>query len=135
DHLAFRRRIEGQELSLHHRQHHFPSAHDHVPVMPPAARFREDLVQKRSASGAKERDLDERIFFFEAIHGLFALIQSHRRVINDLPFFFGPFDKFWLRLPLRPRNRRDHQNGKNKQADSSTPSPQNHAVLPPRRVK
>src|SRR5437867_287543 len=69
--------------------------------MPPAARFREDLVQKRSASGAKERDLDERIFFFEAIHGLFALIQSHRRVINDLPLFFGPFDKFWVRLPLR----------------------------------
>src|SRR5436309_13031665 len=97
--------------------------------MPPAARFCEDLVQKRSASGTKERDLDERIFFFEAIHGPSALIQSHRRVINDLPFFFRPFDKSWGGLPWRPRDRRDRQDGRNKQKDSPTPLDHNHGVM------
>jgi hypothetical protein len=60
------------------RHNHFRAADGHVPKILAGAGLSEDLVQERSAAGAKERRLNEGIFFLKAVDDLFALIQSHR---------------------------------------------------------
>jgi hypothetical protein len=58
-----------------------------------------NFIQQRSAARSKQRDFQERVFLFEMIDSHSALVQSHRRVIDQLPFLLGPSIIFEAGLP------------------------------------
>jgi hypothetical protein len=77
------------------------------------SRLVENLIEQRTAAGAKQSGLDEGIFFLKAVHDLLALIQGHGGVENHFAFFFRSFDQARIGARLCPgkrdgKNQRQH---------------------------